>query len=395
MRVGRNAYVHQPRSRTAKRDDADGSRDPQQPAYGLGQAARCYATDATSAGHDAFESRRDRAQLLLMVLGLAIAFAILPLVTGLLGALVLHVATVRVHRRLTTYLPPPAAAVVVVVATAVLIFLPAVWLFAVAIDGAPDALRQLRETPALARITAMRVGDVDLGTSLAHVEGAIVSWLSTQAFRVLGGAVRGTLNATIALFGLYFLLCAPPPSWSRLAAHLPFSRDGADLVVQRFRQVTEATLLGTALTAALQGAIVAIGFALTGLSDPWFWGVMTAVVSVLPVFGSALIWVPGTIALAAHGRFGAAFVLGAIGAVVASNIDNVMRPLVNRRVSNLHPMVTLVGALAGAGVLGLPGILLGPLAITYFFELAALYQREYRPPDRSVAPNDSLAARSQ
>ena len=68
--------------------------------------------------------------------------------------------------------------------------------------------------------------------------------------------------------------------------------------------------------------------------------------------------------------------------------------MVNRRVSNLHPMVTLVGALAGASVLGLPGILLGPLAITYFFELASLYQREYPPPERSVAPNDLLAAHS-
>jgi predicted PurR-regulated permease PerM len=343
---------------------------------------------------NAFESRRDRAQLLLMVLGLAIAFAVLPLVTGLLGALVLHVATVRVHRRLTSYLAPSAAAVIVVVATAVLIFLPAVWLLAVAIDGAPDALRQLRENPALGRVAAIRIGDVDLGTRLAHVEGAIVSLLSTQAFRVLGGAVRGTVNAAIALFGLYFLLCAPPSSWSRVATYLPFSREGADLVAQRFRQVTEATLLGTALTSVLQGAVVALGFALTGLSDPWFWGTATAVVSVLPVFGSALIWVPGTLALAVQGRLGAALMLGAIGAVVASNIDNVMRPVVNRRVSNLHPMVTLVGALAGAGVLGLPGILLGPLAITYFFELAALYQREYRLPERSAAPNDSLAAHS-
>ena len=69
--------------------------------------------------------------------------------------------------------------------------------------------------------------------------------------------------------------------------------------------------------------------------------------------------------------------LAVLGALVASNIDNVMRPVVNRRVSNLHPMTTIVGAFAGVGVLGLPGILLGPLAITYLFELAALYSREY------------------
>ena len=80
---------------------------------------------------------------------------------------------------------------------------------------------------------------------------------------------------------------------------------------------------------------------------------------------------------------------------MASNIDNVMRVIVNRRVSNLHPMTTLVGAFAGVGVLGLPGILLGPLAISYFFELTALYRREFGPPEVSLEPNDSLAVHSR
>jgi len=344
---------------------------------------------------NAFDSRRDRAQLLLTVLGIAIAFAVLPLAAGLLGALVLHVAAAPLHRRLATYLPVRAAAMVVVVATALLIFLPAAWLLAVAIDATPDALRQLRDNPALARISAIRIGELDVGTRVVDASGAIISWMSGQVFNVLGGAVRATLNGAVALFGLYFLLAAPPASWSRVAAYLPFSRDGGDLLAQRFRQVTEATLLGTALTSVLQGAVVALGFAVTGLSDPWFWGVVTAVVSVLPVFGSALVWVPGTIALAAQGRYGAAMVLAGIGAAVASNIDNIMRLIVNRRVSNLHPMTTLVGAFAGVGVLGLPGILLGPLAISYFFELTALYRREFGPSDVSPEPDDSLAVHSR
>jgi predicted PurR-regulated permease PerM len=344
---------------------------------------------------NAFDSRRDRAQLLLLVLGIAIAFAVLPLAAGLLGALVLHVAAAPVHRRLATHLPVRSAAVLVVVATALLIFLPAAWLLAVAIDATPDALRQLTDNPTLAKLAAIRVGDLDVGTRVIDASSAIISWMSGQVFNVLGGAVRATLNGAVALFGLYFLLSAPPASWSRVAAYLPFSRDGATLLAHRFRQVTEATLLGTALTSVLQGAVVALGFAATGLSDPWFWGVVTAVVAVLPVFGSALVWVPGTIALAAQGRYGAATILALVGGGVASNIDNVMRVIVNRRVSNLHPMTTLVGAFAGVGVLGLPGILLGPLAISYFFELTALYRREFGPPDTGLEPNDSLVARSQ
>ena len=335
---------------------------------------------------NAFDSRRDRAQIVLVVLGIGIVFAVLPFAAGLLGALVLQVATDPLHRRLTRHLSRRVAAGIVVVATTLLIFLPAAWLLGVAIDRAPDALREFNDNATIARIAAIRVGEVNVGTHVIGAGGAIATWVSTQAFRALGGAFRGTVNTVIALFGLYFLLRAPRPLWRRFAQWVPFSAEGTSMLAHRFVQVTEATLLGTALTATLQGAVVALGFAVTGLSDPWFWGVVTAVVSVLPVFGSALVWFPGAIALAAQGRYGAAAALAAIGSIVASNIDNVMRPLVNRRVSNLHPMVTLVGAFAGVSMLGLPGILLGPLAITYFFELVVLYHREYTTPDVLAPP---------
>src|SRR5262245_22970298 len=181
---------------------------------------------------NAFDSRRDRARLLITALG--IAFAVFPLAAGLLGALVLHVAAAPLHRRLAAHLPVRAAAVIVVVATALLIFVPAAWLLAVAIDATPDALRQLSDNPALAKIAAIRVGDLDVGTRVVDASSAIISWISGQVFNVLGGAVRATLNGAVALFGLYFLLSAPRASWSRVAAYLPFSREGADLLAHRF-----------------------------------------------------------------------------------------------------------------------------------------------------------------
>ena len=324
-----------------------------------------------------FDSSRTRAQLLILALGFGILIAVLPFAAGLLGALVLYIGLDPMYAWLRTRMPPRLAAILLVVATALLILLPAAWLVAVVVDRLPDVLRELRASPALARVASLRIGDLDVGTRLNAATGSAVAWISSQGLRVLGGAVRGTINAVLALFGLYFLLRSGPAVWQGVAPYIPFSRVGADLLAHRFRQVTEATLLGTALTAIAQGVVVALGFAATGLGDPWFWGVVTAVVSILPVFGSALVWLPGAVALAAQGRYGAAAGLVALGGIVASNIDNVMRPLVNRRVSQLHPMITLVGAFAGVGVFGLPGILLGPLAITYFFELLALYRREY------------------
>jgi len=336
---------------------------------------------------NAFNSPRDRAQLLVVVLGVAIAIALLPFAAGLLGALVLYVAVAPVYRRLLAFLPRRASAAVVVVATTVLILVPLAWLLVIAIGQAPAALRQLQASDGLARLAAVRIGSVDVGTRVVAAGGELVSWASAQAFRALGGAVRGTLNMVVALFGLYFLLLSGTEAWQAVASTLPFSAAGADVLRDRFRHVTEATLLGTALTGVLQGAVVALGFVATGLPDALFWGVVTAVVSVFPVLGSAVVWLPGAVALAVQGRYGASVGLAALGAVVASNVDNVMRPLVNRRVSNLHPMTTLVGAFAGVGVLGLPGILLGPLAITYFFELVRLYRREYGDAtDPALAP---------
>jgi len=106
----------------------------------------------------------------------------------------------------------------------------------------------------------------------------------------------------------------------------------------------------------------------------------------LPVLGSAIVWLPATIVLLASGRPGAALTLGLIGGVVASNIDNVVRPLIYRRVSHIHPLVTLVGAFSGVRLFGIAGLLLGPLLISYFFELLRIYQQEYGRDALSTPP---------
>jgi predicted PurR-regulated permease PerM len=161
---------------------------------------------------------------------------------------------------------------------------------------------------------------------------------------------------------------------------IPFSRHGADALGQRFVLVTEATLLGILVTAVSQGLVVGLSFVAVGLPNALVWGVVTAMVSILPVLGSSLVWGPGVLVLAANGRYGAALALLLVGVIVASNVDNVLLPVVYRRVSGLHPMATLVGAFAGVELLGLPGLLLGPLAIAYALELIRLYEEEYGDP---------------
>jgi predicted PurR-regulated permease PerM len=125
-----------------------------------------------------------------------------------------------------------------------------------------------------------------------------------------------------------------------------------------------------------------------GLPNALFWGVVTVIVSILPVVGSGLIWGPGALILALGGRWGPAIGLAAWGVFVVGNIDNVIRPMVFRRWARIHPFVTVIGAFAGLRYFGLLGLLIGPLAISYFFELIRMYREEYliAPPAQSPTP---------
>jgi predicted PurR-regulated permease PerM len=331
------------------------------------------------------QTPRDRAGFLILVLGAAILLAISPFVSGLLGAGVLYVIFVKPYRTLERVLKPGLAAAITLAAALVIVALPLAWLIAVVIAQAPDAMRTLQSSAAFARVAQLRVGSLEVGAELAKASGTIASWLSARVFSFLGSATSAVLNLVIAFFGLYYMLRSDGNTWVSIRHYIPFSFHTADALRDRFVSVTEATLLGTMLIALVQGSLVGAGFWLVGLPDPFFWGTVTAFASILPVLGTSLVWLPAVLVLLVQNRYGAATALLVIGAGVASNIDNLIRPLVYRRVSHIHPMITLVGAFAGVRYFGLLGLLLGPLAIAYLFELLHFYRQEYgSPQDNSM-----------
>jgi predicted PurR-regulated permease PerM len=335
--------------------------------------------------------KRERAGLLIALLGIAIAVALSTFAVGLLGAAVLYVLCGPAYRWLARFLKPHIAAAITLVGAVVVIALPVMWIVALLADKVPETLRSVQQSTFPTQLALLHLGPIDVGAELAKASGTFFQWLSQQAFDVVGGAAKATLNLVISFFALYYMLVSADHSWTVFREVLPFSEASAAELRVRFYSVTHATILGTLVTAILQGSLVGAGFAIVGLPNPLFWGVVTGFVSILPVLGSALVWLPGTIVLVAQENYVGALILFVIGAVLASNIDNIVRPLVFKRVSNIHPLVTLIGAFAGVKYFGLLGILLGPLAIQYFFELLRLYRAEYvvgRPPEPVFQPRE-------
>jgi len=323
------------------------------------------------------DSNHQRAAMLILALGIALLIAISPFATGLIGIPVLYVVFQPVHLWLTRRVSPRIAAAMVTFLALFLIVVPGVSFAGLIVSQAQEIASGVVASPLLERIAQIQIRGVDIGPQLAGLGGKLVSWIGSSAFGLIGTATRLALNLTIALFGLYYLLLSPTGTWEAVRPYIPFSSANTETLRLRFRNVTISTVIGTGLVAAIQGALVGLGFWVAGLSNALFWSVVTMVFAILPVVGSGMVWGPGAIALGLGGHWGWAIALAIWGLVVVGNVDYIVRPIIFRRWANIHPVVTLLGALAGVPYFGLLGLLIGPLALSYFFELIRMYREEY------------------
>lgn len=320
---------------------------------------------------------RNRAAVLIVLLALVVGAVLVPFASGLFGAVVLYVLWADAYRRLTRRLPEGVAAAIVIAGVVALIFVPITWLVVSLIDQAPGAVAAVRGSDVFARLGQLHVGNLVVGDELAKASGSIMSWLSAQLFTLAGSAGSAGLNLMIALLGLYFLLRGPDGLWATVREYIPFSRRTADALRDHFVDLTRATVLGTGVVVLAQGILIGLAFALVGLPNAVFWGTVAALTALVPVVGATLVWLPAALLLASQHRHVAAVMMALIGGGIAGNIDQVLRPLFYRRMSNVHPMVTLVGAFAGVRQFGMMGLLLGPLVIAFLFELLRHFRAEY------------------
>jgi predicted PurR-regulated permease PerM len=232
--------------------------------------------------------------------------------------------------------------------------------------GSVDDLAQL---PAAQDVIAW------LERHLAVSADQLRSWIAVGAERMLQplaalggqaflGAVGTVVNFTLMLFLLFFLLRDGVAMLDACLGLVPLVPHRKAQLAAHIGNVTRAVVFGTLVTSALQGVSVTAGFALVGLPSPVVFGALAAVLSVLPVGGTAFVWGPAALWLLAVGRAGAATFLLVWGVVIVGVADNLVRPLL---ISGRAPVPTLavfVGVLGGLAAFGLVGMFLGPLLIS-------------------------------
>lgn len=194
---------------------------------------------------------------------------------------------------------------------------------------------------------------------------------------LLGQTMSILADIAIMYFILFYLLYIETPMEKSIVRFLPYKTENAHLFTKELVSQTYSNVIGAPLLALIQGGFAVLGFWIFGLNEPVFWGLMCGFLSFIPFVGSALIWVPAGIILASSGAYwqGAAILI--YGAVVIINVDNVFRFVLQKKIADIHPLVTVFGVIIGLKWFGIPGIIFGPLLISYLLIMIKIYHTEY------------------
>jgi predicted PurR-regulated permease PerM len=235
------------------------------------------------------------------------------------------------------------------------------------------SLSDLQQFPWIARINVWLEGHT--GISAEQVQAWLVSGtreVLTRAASMGGGFFLGALGSlfgfAIMLFLLFFFLRDGDTLLARGRRLIPLDDDRKERLFSQLSGVTRAIVVGTSVTAVLQGVLVGVGFMICGLASPVVFGVLAALLSMLPVGGSAFVWAPAAIWLFAAGRWGfGTFML--VWGLLLGGLDNVLRPFLISGRAKISALAVFIGVLGGISAFGAIGIIAGPVVLSLVLAL--------------------------
>ncbi len=276
-----------------------------------------------------------------------------------------------------------AAAGVITVLTPVVVLAPLTMLVLVFVDQVTTLAQRLRASsltldstllvqlerfpligPALRWVRAMiPVDPAKLQEWVMSGAESALGNLASLGGGLLAGAVGTVVGFFLMLFLLFFLLRDGPAMLRRLTLLVPLEGQRRDALLTLVGNTTRAVVYGTVLTSLLQGALVGIGFAIAGVPSPVVFGVLAALLALLPAGGAAIVWVPGVLWLLTIQSYGWAIFLLIWGLGVSVS-DNIVRPMLISSHAPVSTLAVFIGVVGGASAFGGVGIIIGPVLLT-------------------------------
>ncbi|SFC53449.1 Predicted PurR-regulated permease PerM [Zunongwangia mangrovi] len=317
--------------------------------------------------------------LLILFLTVLIFKEIVPYLSGVLGAIALYVLLVRWMNALVNRgWKPGLAATVLMVGSFLGILVPiggiVLMLSSKITEAVENSSKVVQATKSQLTHLEEYVG-YDISGSIDT--SAIANWTSTRLQSLAGGTFNAFIAIGIMYFLLYYMLISKEKMKEGLMSYIPIGSDNLKIIAKESNSLVKSNALGIPLVAICQGIIALIGYLILGVSDPFFWFVITAIGSMIPFIGTAIGIVPVAILLFASGQDWQGIAIIIYGFVVVGSTDNLIRLYVLERLASVHPLITLFGVVVGVPLFGFIGLIFGPLLVSLFLLILKIYKKEY------------------
>lgn len=320
-----------------------------------------------------------------------------PFLKPLFAAVVIAVVFFPVQARMLTVVRSPnLAAILSTLLVTLIIIVPAILLGAAIYQelehlgqflqakseesgGWSPLLNRLLETPTywLARL-GVDVSKLNLGERVRGALGQVTAFLFQEGQAVIGNFISFIVNTVITLFTLFFLFREGRSLRRRIAAILPLHTEQIDKLFTGINNTIMATVYGGLVVAAVQGALTGLALWVFGVPSPVLWGVVAAMFSLVPLVGSAAVWLPASIYLFISGHWVQALILIAWGGGVVGTIDNVLRPMLMSGRVRMHTLLIFFSVFGGVQVFGFIGLFAGPVILAVTMTVLSLLREESR-----------------
>ena len=221
---------------------------------------------------------------------------------------------------------------------------------------------------------------IDVTGLVMKALGEVSTGLAGQIGSLLNKTLVLVIDLAVMLIALFFFFRDGESYYRSVMDMLPFSPEHKESLSQKVSATFTAVINGVFLIALFQGIMTGIGFALFGIPFSVFWGLIAAVLAVLPIGGAALVWVPGVLFLFFTGSRISSILFFIWGTILVSLPDNFLRPLLIGKKAKLPAFFLFIGILGGLNSYGLLGILFGPLVVTLLYAFVQIYREEYGEP---------------
>jgi predicted PurR-regulated permease PerM len=220
--------------------------------------------------------------------------------------------------------------------------------------------RALEAQPRLAPLADRIEQQLDLPGNVK----TLATRLSATAASIVKGSVFQVIGFCLTFYLLFFFLRDRRAALQSLRHLSPLSEAEMDRLFGRVGDTIHATIYGTLAVAFVQGLLGGLMFWWLGLPAPLLWGVVMALLAVVPVLGAFVVWIPAALFLALEGSWGKALILTLWGMLVVGTIDNLLRPILVGNRLKLHTVLAFMSVVGGLILFGPAGLILGPVTLT-------------------------------